>query len=451
MFENQNRIIIVDNVQSELEQLGKTFFVNGLGCKTFLYDQGYNDPLKNIRVAFFDINLSQGNPEITETETDEILEKHSKVFNDLANALNQYISSDNGPYALIFWTKNSQVIDAFKIFMQIPERGFNDNTAKPIFIGHLDKVNNDEDNSTLAERVTNLLNSEEKIKFLFDLEENARIAGEKSINRIYDILPKDTLWGENTILFENMDKVLSKIASSTLGFSHAKENPKKAIYEGLLPVLNYELVNCESDVNWGNIVQQLTHATNIKELVSPDINIQYKVNGLYHIEDFTQQFKDTRGCVIEINKNDTSVVSSFGISNFNAWFNDLVPINNNAIKNTIRDNSRMIAIEFSAACDYSNKKSRINKYVLGVVTSDFDIKAELAKDRRSESSYHLGGCCFQHNQINYNIWLNLNYVFGTFENDPRFGNSIFILKKEIMDMLGNKYASHVSRIGITSF
>ena len=55
--------------------------------------------------------------------------------------------------------------------MQNPARGFNDITAKPIFIGHLDKVDIDEENITLAERVTNLLNSEEKIKFLFDLEE----------------------------------------------------------------------------------------------------------------------------------------------------------------------------------------------------------------------------------------------------------------------------------------
>lgn len=450
MFENQNRIIIVDDIQPELDQLGKSFFVNGLGCRTFLYDQAYNQPLQNVRIAFFDINLTHGNP-IIETEVAEILENHSKEFNDLANAINQYIHKENGPYVLIFWTKNSQVIEAFKTYMQIPERGFNEITAKPIYIGHLDKTDINEADKNLAQRVINLLNSEEKIKFLFDLEENARIAGEKSINRIYDILPKDILWGENTILFENLDRVLSKIASSTLGFSHAKENPKKAIYEGLLPVLNYELVNCESDVNWGNIVQQLTQATSMNELVSPDINIQYKVNGLYHIEDFKHQPKDTRGCVIEINKNNNDIVTSFGIANFNAWFNDLIPINDKTIKKAIRDNSRLIAIEFSAACDYSNKKNRINKYVLGVITDDFDIKAELVKDRRSESSYHLGGCCFQHNQINYNIWLNLNYVFGTFENDSRFGNSIFILKKEIMDMLGNKYAGHVSRIGITSF
>lgn len=450
MFENQNRIIIVDDVEIELEQLGKSFFVNGLGCRTFLYDQVYSQPLQNVRIAFFDINLTHGNP-IIETEKEDILAKHSKEFNDLANAINQYIHIDNGPFALIFWTKNSQVIEAFKIFMQNPDRGFNDSTAKPIYIGHIDKFNPNEENTTLAERVTNLLNSDDKIKFLFDLEENARIAGENSINRIYKILPKDLLWGENAILFENLDKVLSKIASSTLGFPHAKENPKKAIYEGLLPILNYDFLNRESNVKWDEIVTQLYHAEKYDELVSPDINIQHKVNALYHIENYSEQARDTRGCVIEIDKNNTELLASFGIKNYNVWFNDLVPIDDKATRKAIRESSKMIALEFSAACDYSNKKGRINKYILGVITDYFEIDTFLNKIRRSESSYHMGGCCFQHNDTNNNIWLNLNYVFGTFENDERFGKPLFILKKEIMDMLGNKYASHISRIGITSF
>lgn len=457
MFENQNRIIIVDDNELELEELGKSFFVNGLGCRTFVYDQAYSQPLQNVRVAFFDINLTHGNP-ITETDTDEILVNHSKEFNDLANAINQYIHPDNGPFALIFWTKNSQVIKAFKIFMQIPERGFNDSTAKPIFIGHIDKVDLDEKESTLAERVTDLLNSDEKIKFLFDLEENARIAGEKSINRIYKILPKDLLWGENKILFENLDKVLSKIASSTLGFSHAKENPQKAIYEGLLPILNYELMNNESDVNWDNIVNQLHIAEKEKDLISPDVSIQHKVNTLYHIEDFSVQDKDVRGALIEIDKNSDEILKSFNIENIEDWMSKLLAIkdsnpNQQARKEEIINNSRLIAVELSAACDFSNKKSRINKYMLGVLTSNLssDIKNELNLNNRPEACYHLGGCCFYYDNHNYHIWLNLNYVFGAKPDDERLGNILFVLKKEIMDMLGNKYASHVSRIGITSF
>lgn len=449
MIEKQNKIIIVDNSEDELERLGKAFLEIGVGCRTFHYSTDYDEePLRNVRIAFFDINLTLGKEFLTSEDKDEIKENHTSVLNDLAFAIEQFISIDNGPYALIFWTKNKELIEAFIDYVN--ERQIS--IPNPILVSHIDKTEINEGNiETLPQLVLELLNSNEKIKFLFDLENNAKKSGENTLNRIYDILPKKDSWGVSDQLFEDLDKVLSKIAASTLGFNHAKENPKKAVYEGLLPILNFEFLNSESNVNWNDIVTQLHQAQKYDEIVTPNINIQHKVNALYHIEEYNDQTKDTRGCVIEIDKNNPDLMTSFGIDNFDKWFNDLIPIDDKGTKKTIRGNSKMIALEFSAACDYSNKKNRINKYILGVVTDYFDINTFLNKTRRSESSYHMGGCCFQHNDTNYNIWLNLNYVIGTFENDERFGNPLFILKKEIMDMLGNKYASHISRIGITSF
>lgn len=451
MLEKQNKVIIVDNSPNQLEILGKSFFENGLGCRTFVYDVTYDEPLEKVRIAFFDINLTEKAVDSNYESNEEILEKNTAVFNDLANAIGQYISSENGPYVLIFWTANSKIVDAFKLYMRDPKRGFAD-IPSPILIDCIDKTPfvESDDEATLSDQVLKLLNSDEKIKFLFDFEDNAKNAGENTLNRLYYILPKDDEWGESTQLFENLDKVLSKVSASALGFQHAKENPRKGIYEGLLPILNYEFLNSSSDVAWNNIVNQLNTATKYDQIISPDINIQHKMNTLYHIEDYTTQNKDTRGCVIQLDKNSTDLLTSLNIARFDEWFNDLIPIEDNTIKRDIRNRSLLVAVEFSAACDYSNKKKRINKYILGVITDHFDIKTQLVKDRKSESSYHIGGCCFHHNNTNYNIWLNLNYVFGAFANDTRFGEPLFILKKEIMDMLGNKYASHISRIGITS-
>lgn len=452
MLEKQNKIIIIDNDIRQLETLGKSFFENGLGCRTFHYDLEYDEPLKKVRIAFFDINLTEKVVDANYDSDDQILKNNTSVFNDLAIAINQYISKENGPYVLIFWTANSKIVEAFKLYIRDPKRGFGD-TPSPIHVDLIDKtpfVDGNDEKENLSDRVLSLLNDNHKIKFLFDLEENAKNAGESTLDRIYDILPKKDKWGESKELFEDLDKVLSKIAASTLGFEHAKGNPQKAIYEGLLPILNYEFLKSEGTANWNDIATQLHVANKVNDIVSPDINIQHKVNTLYHIEDYNSQTKDTRGCLIEINKIDKKLVASFGINNYDTWFNDLVPIDDKNTRKSLRNDSKMVALEFSAACDYSNKKNRINKYILGVVTGHFEINTFLNKTRRSESSYHLGGCCFQHNDTNYNLWLNLNYVFGTFEDDIRFGNPLFILKKEIMDMLGNKYASHISRIGITS-
>jgi len=458
MLKKQNKIIIVDNLPRQLEILGKSFFENGLGVRTFVYDQTYDEPLENVRIAFFDINLTEKTVDVSSDDDSQILKNNSPVFNDLANAINQYISKTNGPYILIFWTANKKVVDAFKLYMQDEGRGFSE-TASPILTECIDKTvyNGEGENSLLSDAVMELLNKHEKIKFLLDLEENSQIAGQQVLNRIYSILPKEDAWGESDKLFANLDKALSKIAASALGFEHAKFTPQKGVYEGLIPILNYELLNLDSSVDWSFIVSELMSAQKINDISSTTTSVKNELNTLYHIEEFTGQTKDTRGCVIEINKNDTDVLNLLGIENFEDWMSKLLALKQNTSTQQQRsklivDKAQLIAVEISAACDFSNKKNRINKYIIGILTSNLNDKIDSDVDLkiRPESCYHLGGCCFKIGSINYHIWLNLNYVFGAKPDDTILGQPQFVLKKEIMDMLGNKYASHISRIGITS-
>jgi len=51
------------------------------------------------------------------------------------------------------------------------------------------------------------------------------------------------------------------------------------------------------------------------------------------------------------------------------------------------------------------------------------------------------------------IALNMNYSFTVVSlfKDEWIGKPLFCFKKELMDMIGNKYANHISRIGITTF
>lgn len=450
MFEVQNRIIIVDDRQDELDTLTKAFLDNGIGCRPFWYENTYNQPLTNIRIAFFDINIGEKKVDDSGATLEETEKLNSGVYNDLAIALNQYISKENGPFALIFWTKNKKIIEGFIRYMQNPERGYSD-TAFPISICYIDKEEFIANKDNLPAKLLEVLNKEE-IKFLFDFENKARIAGEQTINRIYEVIPKDKNWGESTVLFDNLGKILSKIASSTLGFDYSKENPSKAVYEGLIPILNNELTLIENDVDWRNLLKPLYEAESDKKLVYPSDLIQKKVNSIFHIEKSNDN-KEVRGAVIEIDKMNNGTLLSLNIADINKWFNDIIPFNDDkdTIKRQVRNNSTLIAVEISAACDYSNRKSRINKYILGFITPIINVKDDIAKDRRPESSYHIGGSNFHFDNKDFQIWLNLNFVFGAKADDVRLGNVKFVLKKEIMDMIGNKYASHISRIGITSF
>jgi hypothetical protein len=57
---------------------------------------------------------------------------------------------------------------------------------------------------------------------------------------------------------------------------------------------------------------------------------------------------------------------------------------------------------------------------------------------------------FHYKNEKHSLFLNLNYVFSDSE-ITFLGEPLFILKKELIDLIGNRYANHVSRIGITSF
>jgi len=47
--------------------------------------------------------------------------------------------------------------------------------------------------------------------------------------------------------------------------------------------------------------------------------------------------------------------------------------------------------------------------------------------------------------------LNFSYTICNSEISQVIGDPIFCFKKEMMDMIGNQYANHISRIGITTF
>lgn len=460
MFKKQNRIIIVDDRQDELDTLSKAFLDNGIGCRPMLYENTYNEPLSNIRIAFFDLNIGEKKVDDSGKTLEEIEKLNSGVYNDLAIALNQYINKNNGAFALIFWTKNKQIINGFIKYMQNPDRGFSD-TPFPIFISCIDKdefiINKDNLSVKLLEELNN-----EQIKFLFDFEQKASIAGERTINKIYEIVPKDTKWGETNILFENLGEIFSKIAVSTLGYKHSKENPSKAVFEGLLPILNNELISIKSDVNWTQILKPLFDSKLQKEIKFPSEIIQRKVNTVFHLDTISNISLETRGAVFEYNFHVSfsqkvifnlfpyfSKIEEELNKRFNTFFSFKENTSEN-VKNKIRGDSKFVVIELSASCDYSQNKSRNNKFILGLLTPIID-KDLIDLDNSSNSLLYKDLPDFIYNEIEYNIWLNLNYIVSDFEVNRNIGKPLFIFKKELMDMIGNRYANHISRIGITSF
>ena len=232
MFKPQNKIIIVDDVVEDLHRLSKVFNDNGIGCKTFEYDTFVKPKLKDVRIAFFDINI---NPSGGSSD--------NQICNSIATAIEQYISIENGPFALIFWTSKPEIIPKIELFIQRKTEPF----PRPFLINFLAKEEVNTEN--IFEKLEVVLN-EESLKLLFSFEEEVSIAANTTINQIYEIIPKDQKWGETAVFKKNLEMVFSKIAVSTLGKDHARENPEKAINETLLPIHNYNLIKDSKNANW---------------------------------------------------------------------------------------------------------------------------------------------------------------------------------------------------------
>lgn len=93
MLEENNSIIIVDDLPDDVNRITNIFNEHGIGCRGFVYDsvELIDEPLKNVKLAFFDICLLPTGNDIEQ-------------FTILYEAIKSYISCENRDFVLVFWT-----------------------------------------------------------------------------------------------------------------------------------------------------------------------------------------------------------------------------------------------------------------------------------------------------------------------------------------------------------
>lgn len=445
MLQESNRIILVDDNIKDLELLSQVFYNKGIGCKVFEYDSAFSTPLMGVRIAFFDVNLNSGLNE-------------KQVLSTLADALNQYIHRDNGPYILVFWTSDTSLVLKFKDFVNRVADG---HPATPYYVTNIDKT--EITNGTSYEVLIDSLFLNQSVKVLFEYEELMDKSIHKTITDIIATIPSSEQWGETTGFEENLNKIFASIAIQTSGYKHAKNDPDKAIKEALIPIYAHYFMN-ESGNSWKDTLSQLAMSKRQSEISFPDSYNEAKLNNIFHLEESSSVHKKCRGaicpvtsvCSIQCGKDKSCDLfeNIFGIS-YNDWFNKTLP----GISKELRDQSQIICVEISSACDFFQNKSRTNKYLLGIL-APYEVVAIVEENKKNQDpNKQLGDYSLL---IKEPFWIdggkkafcfNLNFTFTLQQNDQEkyLGEPLFGFKKEMMDMIGNRYANHVSRIGITSF
>lgn len=431
MIEN-NRIIIVDDNEEHLNQLRQVFYDHGIGCKVFLYD-GFTfpvEPLKGVRFAFFDIHLNQA----------------GDINSTLKDAISNYIHIDNGPYVLTFWSSHIDYIAGFIDFVNRENDDFK-NRLKPICLNSIDKSEFLDPQKDLYGKVESIL-STDLVKCIITFDESVSIAAQQTLNRILSIIPFPDNWGESAQFNTICKNVFSKIAETEYGLAHAKNSPDMAVKEAIVPIFKHLLLHNE-DAYWSEYLMPLQTAHKSDEIKFPANFSIEKLNSILHVDDYDLEKKSIfdRGAVCQFVKEcfEDNFKEFFGIT-YTEWFAITFP----GVNKETRKKAIPIAIEFSAACDYSQNKKRTNKYILGALCPT-ELKEQIKQDHKGEYVFLLP-FNFEFESQLWSIGLNFNYTFTISQaRNPLTKSPIFLLTKELMDTIGHKYASHVSRIGFTSF
>lgn len=460
LSQNLNKkIIIVDNDISDLDTLDKRFKELNLPCLSIHYEQADFEALKlqGVRYAFFDLNITDVSFDLSdETEITEDHQDLKRVFNELVHAISEVIDKNNGPYVLIFWTQNEFLVGAFQKYLsnRLP-----DDFPIPISILVLSKGEFRADNKSL-DRVLQETEKFQSLKSLAKFESLVEVSISETISSLLS-----TIIDKNSLILdpENFDnkifELFKYIALSNYGVI-AYEEPTKAIIEGLLPLLNYNITKSCSDIKLFEDILDSSESekyrndfSTLKKTISEKFNIS-ALNSAYHIDNTPSNFS-SRGATFNINGSSEYFENIFEVnfeeifrSNFNDFHKKLVQSN-------AWGEIQVVITEFSAACDYSQNNDRVNKYIIGylIPINTFTLTSKIPEKvlRSGKDSMLSFSSPFDINSQDQYLSYSLSHAISINFNDKEKLNYLFTLKKELMDSIGNKYSNHVSRIGITVF
>lgn len=430
MFNENNSIVVLDDDEESLLRISRVFNLHGIGCKTIkvnAFDLP-QVPLQGVRLLFLDINF------ITVGD-------NKAIYGFLCQILKAFISIDNGPFVLVFWTTNSALIEDFKNFVN------RDQTYKtlpnPIAIFELDKTRFTEE--TLLKEVEKIY-SNSLVKCLFSFESELKIASEDCLYQITKLVKIEERWGEHLKYQEAVKNLFTKIAIETVGFENGKKNPDRAIKEMLAPVFLYSLLNNDS-TTWRSFLCIGDLGIQAYKAIDIASNLRSYLNTYMHIH-LNPIDAEARGSVRIVNCEDEVFKNCVGYTK-KEW------VENRLLSERVKlpDSYSVVALEISAACDYAQGKKRLHKYILGVMFKH-ELESNISSKCKQcgDNVYHLG-FTFMFNNTEQEILFDLNSVISEESTTlfPLLGNALFLFKSDLMNAILSRYSNHISRIGFNCF
>lgn len=340
----------------------------------------------------------------------------------------------------MFWTTKTEYIERFCEYVN-RDVHYTD-LPNPMTILPLDKNNFTDEN--LPSEVDKIY-SDPLVKCLFSFyDELIRASDECMYEFTHRLKQPDETWGTSHLFNKRVKDLFSKIAIETLGIENGRKYPDRAIKETLAPIFLHTLLNNGSKV-WDNFLEIGDKDKDyFKEIDISDV-APY-LNSYIHIETHNIE-NDARGSVRFIKDENDCFKNMIGLSKEEWVLNNLL----NKKKTKIDGEYFIIALEFSAACDYAQGKTRLHKYIMGICLLAENLRT-LKPKNIGDNIFSLG---FSFIYVDKTVSLLLDFNSVITEEDKNIfgilGDAEFQLKNEIMNVIASKYADHITRIGFNKF
>lgn len=318
------RAVVIDDVPSHLIAISSGLTKAGIPCTSYWYDREeirLKDKIKPappasghdyLRIIFSDLNLEELPPS----------QGLAEAIGPALNVISQLVSSNGGPYAVVFWTGTSFTVD------QIREELLNRLSAMgvllPIAVDELNKgpylvppsadLNGEEmlvdlykatyaSSTRLMSALQSIVNKYGLLSMLSGWESRAIHAAGKSTNSLYEAVKPSILEGGD--ITDALRKVSALVAREAVGKSMAKDHPGKAYDAAMLDILVDSFSQSVNEGDYPQVVRDELESTISKSQITINNReiVHAHLNTMFHIDNIVDEVQPvSRGSVIELTK-----------------------------------------------------------------------------------------------------------------------------------------------------
>lgn len=408
------RVVVIDDKIEEGLPLINALSKNGIPTTYFSgkLKELPETPLEDVRIVFLDIVLE------TEAQSDKT--KVSTVI----GVLRKIVSTENGPYILIIWSKHNELVDAIKNELK---------NIPPLITLNLDKTE-----CRLKKSGFNLKKIESKLKIKFEKvgifelfliwENIVHCSSSRLINELKSFYDYDGDWNKN------LTTVFCRLAEAYTG-KKMDINPKKGIVKHGFLTLNGVFIDTFESAIREYDYSKLNIPFNTDVVVTEDICA--RINTKLLLSNYSSSKHDRTDKVIQPGNVYDNVEKKDG----SLCIEDLIGDISDADKSKIE----YIMLEVSPSCDFAQDKWKLSRLLPGLM-----LPSDQSKKIKKNAAYVYASPDFELNAKRYKLVLDFRLFTAIPFKKLIRSKPKFRIRHQLLVDIQSHLARHINRPGVFS-